>query len=1198
MYIKEIIIEGFKSYATRTIIKGFDQQFNAITGFNGSGKSNILDSILFVLGLNKDWELLRVKKVQELVYKQGHAGITKAEVTVIFDNSNKEQSPLGYESYDTISVTRQVQQEKSKYFVNGTKLTLNQVKNMFRSVQLNIDNPHFLVAQGRITKIINLKPQELISMLEETAGTALYNEKKRESEKIIKKKEEKVKEINDLIDTDIQPKMRKLKEEKEQYLIWKSSEVEINKMDRKLKAYDYFNKNNLLKERMREIESKQSILTHAQRELTKVTNEYQQVIDEMKNHGRKQDAEKDKQLSRYEQALKTLEDSILKQEKEREIIKKHQISSMQELKKQENKVRLCEENIAKFEKDLEYSRQQLADLQTEYDQKKENLNEINRLSKNDSGNIDAAKEQVDEQIAFTKNKIRNFKNDIAKLENSIKQKQNIIKNQKENIESAQRERESLSKKLEILEKEIKQVEEDIDKCTFNVNELRARENERANYDQQIMKLNHNLENILNQNGNWIFKLQFRDPEPNFDRSKIKGRILSLFKVKSPEYFEALEAGAGGKLLNIVTEDEQTSKLMLKKNCFSFNVRFIPNNKIVSRKIDDQIVQEAQHIAKEMGGWALPAYDLIEYDKYLERSMLFVFGNFIVTSNQHIAKQIAFNQNVRMRIKCVTLEGDILDPQGTLQGGYSDNRNLTLTRYANYRNIQDEKEEIIYNKGQLQESINYLKKEENYYNGLKEDLQNKKFRFEKFAEQLRNISGRGIQEQQDKLEREIQDDIEMLARVQDQDKRTQEKLEELNNERANLSKSKDTKEVWKKKIQKLKQEIEESDKELQNLNNHIADCEVNIEHNKKDLIKSRDKVVQENKNIEDQKKKLENNDIDLSQKRKDNQELKRQKDELELEIQKLQGKRDELEEKEKTLKQRKDEIESEVKKIEEFNKKITAEITDIRLYLNNLEKENEFIRNDRDLFGQQGSEDYDFSKFNLNELKRRYHNTVQEQQIRQKQVNFKVEAMSEKVEKDYQQLNEKRQILENDKILLFKNMDELDKKKQETLEKCYLEVNKTFGQIFSDLLPGAAARIQPPEGQDVSAGLELGVAFNNVWKTSLSELSGGQRSLLALSFVLALLKYKPAPFYILDEVDSALDLSHTENIGYMISQRFQNSQFLLISLKDGMYQNANVLFKTSFVDGVSKVDRIPLKKKITNNNKKKKMEVEDDKENQN
>jgi len=90
-------LEGFKSYAARTVINGFDTQFNAITGLNGSGKSNILDAILFVLGLNKEWELLRVKKMQELVYKFGHAGITKAEVTITFDNRDKANSPLGYE---------------------------------------------------------------------------------------------------------------------------------------------------------------------------------------------------------------------------------------------------------------------------------------------------------------------------------------------------------------------------------------------------------------------------------------------------------------------------------------------------------------------------------------------------------------------------------------------------------------------------------------------------------------------------------------------------------------------------------------------------------------------------------------------------------------------------------------------------------------------------------------------------------------------------------------------------------------------------------------------------------------------------------------------------------------------------------------------------------------------------------------------
>merc|ERR1711965_977918 len=112
----------------------------------------------------------------------------------------------------------------------------------------------------------------------------------------------------------------------------------------------------------------------------------------------------------------------------------------------------------------------------------------------------------------------------------------------------------------------------------------------------------------------------------------------------------------------------------------------------------------------------------------------------------------------------------------------------------------------------------------------------------------------------------------------------------------------------------------------------------------------------------------------------------------------------------------------------------------------------------------------------------------------------------------------------------------------------------------------------PPGMDETEGLEIKVAFNGVWKQSLTELSGGQRSLLALSLVLALLLFKPAPMYILDEVDAALDLSHTQNIGLMLRSHFSHSQFVVVSLKEGMFNNANVVFRTKFVEGVSTVSR--------------------------
>ena len=151
--------------------------------------------------------------------------------------------------------------------------------------------------------------------------------------------------------------------------------------------------------------------------------------------------------------------------------------------------------------------------------------------------------------------------------------------------------------------------------------------------------------------------------------------------------------------------------------------------------------------------------------------------------------------------------------------------------------------------------------------------------------------------------------------------------------------------------------------------------------------------------------------------------------------------------------------------------------------------------------------------------------------------------------EYQDLLSKRDIILNDKRKIEAVILDLDEKKQETLRRTWIKVNKDLDSIFSTLLPHASAKLAAPPGFTETEGLEIKVAFGGVWKASLSELSGGQRSLLALSLVLALLLFKPAPMYILDEIDSALDLSHTQNIGHMIRTHFPHSQFIVVSLKE-------------------------------------------------
>lgn len=262
---------------------------------------------------------------------------------------------------------------------------------------------------------------------------------------------------------------------------------------------------------------------------------------------------------------------------------------------------------------------------------------------------------------------------------------------------------------------------------------------------------------------------------------------------------------------------------------------------------------------------------------------------------------------------------------------------------------------------------------------------------------------------------------------------------------------------------------------------------------------------------------------------------------------------------------------EKKKMENEVKRMEMEQKDCSLKVEKLIEKHSWIASEKQLFGRSGT-DYDFGSRDPRDARENFEKLQADQSGLEKRVNKKVMSMFEKAEDEYNDLMSKKNIIENDKSKIKKVIEELDEKKKETLKVTWEKVNRDFGSIFSTLLPGTMAKLDPPEGGSFLDGLEVRVAFGSVWKQSLSELSGGQRSLLALSLILALLLFKPAPLYILDEVDAALDLSHTQNIGRMIKSHFPHSQFIVVSLKEGMFNNANVLFRTKFVDGVSTVQR--------------------------
>jgi len=255
------------------------------------------------------------------------------------------------------------------------------------------------------------------------------------------------------------------------------------------------------------------------------------------------------------------------------------------------------------------------------------------------------------------------------------------------------------------------------------------------------------------------------------------------------------------------------------------------------------------------------------------------------------------------------------------------------------------------------------------------------------------------------------------------------------------------------------------------------------------------------------------------------------------------------------------------KMNKLNKDASEAKQQVEHYLTNYE----WISSEEQYFGQKDTA-YDFESHNIKESDKKLDKLQQAKEKLSKNVNMRAMHLLGEAEKRYLDLMKKKGIVEGDKETINTVIKDLDLKKNKAVKKAWEQVNKDFGSIFSTLLPGARVKLQTLEGQSVQAGLEVKVGFGDVWKETLTELSGGQRSLVALSLILSLLLFKPAPLYILDEVDAALDLSHTQNIGQMLRTHFKHSQFIVVSLKDGMFQNANVLFRTKFIDGVSTVTR--------------------------
>jgi structural maintenance of chromosome 2 len=1123
--------------------------------------------------------------LQELVYKQGQAGITKASVSITFNNSDKSRSPVGYEQCDSITVTRQIViGGKNKYMINGSVAQPTRVQNLFHSVQLNVNNPHFLIMQGRITKVLNMKPPEILGMLEEAAGTRMYESKKEAAMKTLQKKELKVQEIDQLLEEEILPTIEKLRKERGEYMKWASANDTLERLRRFCVAIEFCEAEEASENAQKDANAlKDEVDLHLAKSMEAkcMASEIDQKIQEAIKI---REAQCGEQLvtAKLEVELKSKE--LVKNTSAMEAGKKElsmEELSMKKLEKQKSDAEQADIKRASKVKDLE---REAESEHNEFVEAEESLARCEKTLMNvqtGAGNASDNKSlqtQLAEAIGKCSECDAKMKSETMRVKHAEKELAQTLK------VLSQKQKDNLT-----MENEMANANEQVLKCKQSLAEFdgcddelfKSLESKKKSFEQELEEKRETVDQLAGKLAGLDFK--FKNPDNKFDRSKVKGTIAKLFDVIDENTMTALEVVAGGKLYQVVVDSANTGKALLERGQLQKRVTIVPLDKVDGRAATQSQIDAATKVSNSDAKLAVSLVTAKDQD--VQQVLNYVFGRAFVCTDSNVAKKVAFDKNVLLN--CVTVEGDLLNPTGLLTGGSRGTGQSVLKKLRALSEAEDALNSLQTAIASLDVKINASEAERKKYQQLEVKLDQAEHKQKLLQEKNAESEVYQLEEKKQKLEVEIEEcseNVSLAKQVKEEaslaSKRLQSEIENFAKERDNLLKEaeknvklaktrvSDIKDLIKKKeaiVLDARVEKEASLKAIESLRVDIESAREQIEQVKEHVktlegenVKAKEMFDRESEKLLELTNKLRETDQEIAKFRKRKQVLEQQHLDEQCEAKKLTF------------------------KIEQFAKACA----EAKTRLCELEKEHQWAtKHERQLFGKADSE-YDFKKRDCNKAKKQLQDAEEQQKQLGKRVNKKVIAMFDKAESEFKQLQEKRRIVLNDRSKIEKVINELDEKKRETLELVWRKVTQDFGSIFSTLLPGTRAKLEPVEGTSFLDGLEVKVAFGEVWKESLSELSGGQKSLLALSLILALLLFKPAPIYILDEVDAALDLSHTQNIGRMIRTHFPFSQFIVVSLKEGMFNNANVIFRTKFVDGLSTVSRTApaLKDKVTEEDK--------------
>lgn len=631
----------------------------------------------------------------------------------------------------------------SKYLINGHRAQQQTVQNLFQSVQLNINNPNFLIMQGRITKVLNMKPVEILAMIEEAAGTRMFEDRRDKAFKTMAKKEMKVQEITGLLKEEIEPKLDKLRTEKRAFLDFQQAQNDLERLTRLVVAHDYVRSKEKLKNSAADLETKRKRVTQLEDSAVRLKHEITNLDEDMKKvkSAREKELRKGGKFQALEEEVKThshesvrlatlvdLKQASMLEEKDRKTAVQETVKELEAQTKEKNQI------YHKIQKQYDSAKADLDKQTEELEKNEELLQTLQTGVTSREGQENGYQGQL--QDARNRASASITEQEQAKLKILHFEKQ--LKEDGPRAKKAKEQNSGLLKDLEVLRAQAKKVESELGQLGFEPGREDRMNEQQGVLQKQIRDLREQCHSMKRKVVNIDFS--YSDPSPNFDRSKVKGLVAQLFTLDKDrtKAGTALEICAGGRLYNVVVDSSETGTQLLQNGKLRKRVTIIPLNKISAFRASADKIGVAQKLAPGKVDLAL---SLIGYEDEVSAAMDYVFGSTLVCEDADTAKRVTFDPSVRL--KSVTLDGDVYDPSGTLSGGSSPNSSGVL---VTLQKLNDVNTQLSKHEGELSELQALMMKEKKTLDSarkLKQDLDLKLHETKLTEEQINGNSSSSV-----------------------------------------------------------------------------------------------------------------------------------------------------------------------------------------------------------------------------------------------------------------------------------------------------------------------------------------------------------------------------------------------------------------------------------------------------------------------